>query len=280
MPRIVLLPCMFCPMTLISNKRLTEQPRRDNMIGLKVLAITIIVTALISSVVGGAVVSVTVQSSIDQRLQAQGTPNPTIDPQANRVYNSSNIYQIPPNATKQDTNSSTSHASHHPSGSESMTAQDMYDMMESMDMYTQMQNGTMDAIMEEMMPMMVALMSDEMKSMMTEMMMGNMTDAQSGMGNQTMIQEMDKMLQTMDKSLTILNTIANETITNGNLSNETITTVTNSINQVMTMMDQLMQMIKTTTTDNSTMAPMSDLGYNSTNPQQLAGTLTNTQILL
>ena len=157
-----------------------------------------------------------------------------------------------------------------------MTAQDMYDMMESMDMYTQMQNGTMDAIMEEMMPMMVALMSDEMKSMMTEMMMGNLTDAQSGMGNQTMIQEMDKMLQTMDKSLTILNTMANETITDGNLSNETITTVTNSINQVMTMMDQLMQMIKTTTTDNSTMAPMSDLGYNSTNTQQLAGTLINT----
>ena len=81
-PAIVLFLCMFCPMALISKKRLTWQPRRDNMIGLKVLAITIIVTALISSVVGGALVSVTVQSSIDQRLQAQRTPNPTIDPQA------------------------------------------------------------------------------------------------------------------------------------------------------------------------------------------------------
>ena len=227
------------------------------------MAITIIFTALIASIAGGALVSFTVQSTIDdQRLQSQTTPNPTIDPQTYTQTGNSSSYQIPPNATKQSTNSSTSHTSHHPSGSESMTAQDMYDMMESMDMYTQMQNGTMDAIMEEMMPMMVALMSDEMKSMMTEMMLGNLTDVLSGMGNKTMIQEMDKMLQTMDKSLTILNIMANESIADGNISNETITTVTNSINQVMTMMNQLMQMIKTPTTDSSTMAPMNSIGDN------------------
>lgn len=248
------------------------------MIGLKVLAIAIMLTALISSIVGGAVVSMTVQSTIDQRLQAQAAPNPTIDPQTNRVYNSSNIYQIPPNATQQSSNSS-SHASHHPSGSESMTAQDMYDMMESMDMYTQMQNGTMDAIMEEMMPMMVALMSDEMKGMMLEMMMGNMTN-QNGVDNQTMIQEMDKMLQTMDNSLTILNTMANASITNGGVSNETMTTIANSISQVMTMMDQLMQLMKNSTNDTSAMATMSNLDSENMSTPQLTDNLTQNADLI
>jgi hypothetical protein len=250
------------------QKRLTKQPRRENMIGLKILAIAIIFTALMASISGGALNSLSVKSTLDQRQQPKPTTNPTIDTQTGtQGGNTSSSYQIPSNATKQSTNSSTSHASHHPSGSESMTAQDMYDMMESMDMYTQMQSGTMDAIMEEMMSMMVEMMSDKMKGMMFEMMAGNMT--QNGMVNQTLIQEMDKMLQTMDNSLTILNLMANSSITDGEVSSETMITIANSINQIMTMTDRLMQLIEDTTNGSSSMATMSSVDSSNSNPPQL-----------
>ena len=236
------------------NGRPTRVYRPNSSISKKIFAIAIISTALFASLIGGALVSHTAQSAVDQRLKSQPVPTQLIDTQtttSNQNSSTSNTYKIPANDTTSDASAS-DHSEHHPDpssdGMGGMTADDMYSMMESMDMYELMQNGTMDGIMVEMMPGMIELMSDEMKTMMMEMMMGNMTNGQNGMGNQTMIQEMDKMLQTMDKSLTILNTIVDASIVNGSIPNETLTLVTGSINNIMSMMDQLMQMIDTPST--------------------------------
>ena len=228
----------------------------------KTFAITIIFATLLASMAGGIIVSSTVENTISRRLQSELQPSPIIDVQTNannQEGNTSNTYQIPPNATstttKTSTASSSSHEQHHKTSSspEGMTPDGMNSMMADNGMYESMENGLMDQMMSEMMPGMLALMSDNMKAMMAEMMIGNMTDGSmiSGSGNQSMTQEMNQMLQNMDKTLTILSTITNASIANGNISNETITSLTNSINQIITMMDGLTQMMKTTTTGSS-----------------------------